>query len=206
MNLGVNLIEQCSNMVKSGGNVDFLHWRPNLLKGIDLKNAKLKPIEQDVVQIPKKFSDAEIKEAYNTYAGSPYVNAYLRNNEQLSPKSEKIVQCLTQAIQDSEPIQGTFVRGITGNRKVQVNDSTIKDLIFNNSGFTSTAPAENARYAKTFALGNNSAVVEFEITEPMKAYKANSYEVIFAPNAFTADNFDVIKISDGYYKAVPKTV
>jgi len=129
----------------------------------------------------------------------------LRNNEMLSPENQKVVNCLRQAIGTSQPIQGRFIRGLTGTRRLEINDSTIKNLIFNNKGFTSTAPIENGRYARTFALGKNSAVVEFDLTKPVKGFRANEYEVIFAPNAFTSDKFNLVKIAEKYYKVTPKS-
>lgn len=176
------------------------------MKPVKVNTAGLKLAPQlntDIVQF-SKYSSEDIKAAYNLYAGSPYINEFLRKNEVLTPKSQKLVGCLMQAIETSPPIKGTFVRGITGSKKLNVNDFTIENLIFNNSGFTSTAPMENARYAKTFALGRNSAIVEFELLEPIKAFKPNNYEVIFAPNTFTSDKFNLIKVNDGYYKVVQK--
>lgn len=170
---------------------------------LNLEGLRLASLEHDMVQI-RRYTPEEIKSAYNTYAQSPFVNYYLRNGETLSEQSQKIVGCLNQAIKESSPIKGRFLRGITGNRSINVNEDTIADLVFKNRGFTSTAPMENARYAETFALGKNSAVVEFDLKEPLKAYKPNNYEVIFAPNAFTSDKFKIIKIREQYYKVIQK--
>lgn len=171
---------------------------------LNLEGLRLAPLEHDLVQI-HRYTPEEIKSAYNTYAQSPFINFYLREGGTLSEQSQKIVGSLTQAINDSQPLKGRFLRGITGNRRLAVNEDTIRNLVFNNRGFTSTAPMENARYAETFALGSNSAVVEFDLSEKaLKAYKPNNYEVIFAPNAFTPDKFDIIKTGEKYYKVIPK--
>ena len=161
-------------------------------------------LAKDTFEKSIKYTEQEIKSAYNTYSGSPYINELLRNGEALSPENQKLVDCLYQAINTSEPIKGKFVRGITGTRNLKINDDTIKEFIFNNKGFTSTAPIENSRFAETFALGNDSAVVEFDLTKPIKGYKANNYEVLFAPNKFNDKQFKIKKIGAQKYRVTQK--
>jgi hypothetical protein len=151
-----------------------------------------------------EHSSDEIKKAYRAYAQSPYVNDYLRKGEVVSEQSNEIISCLTQGINQSEPTTGTFLRGIVGTRKKPINNNTIAEYIFNNKGFTSTT--KDKSFASSFACScsKNSAMLEFEITKPMKAYTADKWETIFAPNAFTADKFKINKISDNYYKIIQR--
>ena len=149
-----------------------------------------------------KFSDAQIKDAYKEYQNSPYINYYLRKSEPLSIKSNQVVSCLKQTINKSEPTSGKFFRGLQ-NCKDDID--TIKKLVLNNKGFTSTAPETNKRYAESFFQPKNGVLVEFDLKTPVRAFKANEYETIFDINAFTPDKYNVIKIKDGYYKVIEKT-
>lgn len=153
-----------------------------------------------------KYTQQEIKSAYNRYSKSSYINELLRNGETLTPENQKLVDCLNQAINTSEPIKGKFIRGISGTRNLKINDETIKEIIFNNKGFTSTAPIENGRFAETFALGKKSAMIEFDLRKPIKGYKASNYEVLFAPNTFNDKKFKITKIGEQKYKVTQKFV
>ncbi len=148
--------------------------------------------------------EEEIRKAYQTYAQCPYINSFLRKNEPISVNNNHLVDCLRTGINQSESVSGKFLRGINGTRQKPINDETIQDYIFNNKGFTSTAPEAEARYANTFALGSNSAVIEFDIQKPMKALQQNRYETLFDINAFTADKFGIEKIRDGFYRVFQK--
>jgi hypothetical protein len=149
------------------------------------------------------YTQEEIEKAYQSYAKSPYVNEYLRSGDVVSENGNNIINCLNQAINQSEPTTGKFLRGLMGTRKKPINDDTIADYIFKNKGFTSTTTEKS--FASSFAsAGSNSAIVEFEITKPMKAFTANRWETIFAPNAFSSEKFEIQKLGDKYYKVIQK--
>lgn len=145
----------------------------------------------------------KIKDAYREYSISPYINVYLREGAPISAKANELYLALKEGINRSEKIQGVFVRGLNPRKNHPINLDTIGDYIFNNKGFTSTAPQDKAYYANTFA-GYKGALVKFEITKPMKAYKAdNGYEVIFDTNAFTPDKFKILPdVEENVYKVV----
>ncbi len=170
--------------------------------GISLKG--LKPDNDCFSKII--HSQDEIRSAYQEYARSPYINHYLRENLPMSERGNEILSCLKQAIQESEPVTGKFYRGISGCK----DEKEVRDFIFNNAGFTSVTPEINKNYASCFAIGKNSAVVEFDIKTPTKAFNAGSYETIFDTKAFTPEKYDLVKVNDGYYrvteKAAPKAV
>ena len=155
----------------------------------------------------KQFSKEEIAKAYNKYACSPYINSYLRNGEKLSEESEALVNAIKQGIQDSPKISGTFIRCISSNRKLGPLNTPkdVEKYIFNNAGFTSTAPIEKAEYARTFLCMDKGAKVIFDIKTPIKGYRAkNGYEVIFDTNAFTPDKYQIIKTKPGVFRVVEK--
>ena len=175
----------------------------SLIRKSDLpKNSILKLDSASLVENTPTLE--EIKKAYQTYAASPFVNYYLRTGEAISNSGNRIIECLKEGINLSKGVTGKFIRGITGTRKKPLNDETIADYIFKNKGFTSTSPESESRYANTFALGKNSAVVEFDIKTPMKAFEANNYETIFDTNAFTSEKFGIEKLKDGYYRVFEK--
>jgi hypothetical protein len=171
-----------------------------LTKPQTIANISSKKLTFDIAKLKSvEHSSEEITKAYRTYAQSPYVNEYLRKGDVLNKKSNEIISCLNQAINQSEPTTGTFLRGLIGTRKKPINDTTIAEYIFGNKGFTSTST--NKSFASSFACaGSNSALVEFEITKPIKAFTASSWETIFAPKAFTSDKFKINKIGENYYK------
>ena len=148
----------------------------------------------------------EIQSAYKEYARSPYINHYLRENLPMTERGNEIYSCLKQAINDSEPVTGKFYRGLSGCK----DEKDVRKFIFNNSGFTSVTPELNKNYAGAFAIGKNSAIVEFDIKTPTKAFNAGSYETIFDTKAFTPEKYDLVKVDEGYYKIIeksaPKTV
>lgn len=163
---------------------------------LQLKGLRL---DSDTLEL-SKFSSEKISKAYNEYAQSPYVNAYLRKSVPLSNNSNEIVSCLRQAICESEPVCGRFYRGLSNCN----DEKSVRKFIFNNKGFTSVTPESNKRFAESFAIGSNGAIVEFDLKNPVKAFQPNSYEVIFNTDAFKSDKYDLIKIKDGYYKVVDK--
>ena len=57
----------------------------------------------------------------------------------MSVDANNMVSCLKQAIRESKPVDGTFVRGINVTRRKPLNDETISDYVFNNAGFASAA-------------------------------------------------------------------
>jgi hypothetical protein len=185
------------NFLKMSGAKSFLYTTKPVLK-------KSTTLKLDTVTLKSlNYSQEDIAKAYNAYAQSPFVNAYLRDGEVVSERGNKIIGCLNQAINQSEPITGKFLRGLMGTRKKPLNDDTIADYIFKNKGFTSTTTDKS--FASCFATsGSNSAIVEFDITKPIKAYTASRWETIFAPNAFTSDKFEIKKFGDKYYKVVQK--
>jgi hypothetical protein len=183
--------------LKMSGAKSFLCTAKPLLK-------KSTTLKLDTVTLKSlNYSQEDIAKSYHAYAQSPFVNAYLRDGEVVSERGNKIIGCLNQAINQSEPTTGTFLRGIVGTRQKPINDNSIADYIFKNKGFTSTTTDKS--FASSFACGgSNSALVEFEIKKPMKAYTASRWETIFAPNAFTSDKFEIQKLGDKYYKVVQK--
>jgi hypothetical protein len=185
------------NYLKMSGAQSFLRTTKPMLK--NSTSIKLDPKGVKTLS----YTQEEIEKAYQSYARSPFVNAYLRAGEVISETGNKIISCLNQAINKSKPTTGKFLRGLVGTREKPLNDSTISDYIFKNKGFTSTTTEKS--FASSFAsAGSNSAIVEFEITKPMKAFTANRWETIFAPNAFTSDKFEIQKLGDRYYKVVQK--
>nr|QGT49663.1 hypothetical protein Melaina855_0500 [uncultured Candidatus Melainabacteria bacterium] len=151
---------------------------------------------------PTQLQD-EIRAAYREYSRSAYINDYLREGKVLSQRDKQQVWALKAAINTSEPITGTFIRGLSPKRNMPINPDTIEKFIFKNAGFTSTAPLENANFANSFA-SMGGATVKFEITKPMQAYKASNYEVLFNTNAFTPDKFKIIHEGDNVYRVVQK--
>ena len=147
-----------------------------------------------------RYTDEEIAKAYRAYEKSPYVNTYMRSNTPMTEESNKIVSCLKQGIQNSEPISGKFYRGV-------MNCSTVEDaekFVFENNAFTSVAPEANKRFAETFALGRNGAVIEFDLNQPVKAFQSNNYEVLFKPNAFSREDYQITKVKDGVFKVTER--
>ncbi len=143
-----------------------------------------------------------IASAYREYSISPYVNVYLREGTPLSPKGNELLLNLKEGIKRSAGVKGVFVRGLNPKKNLPINSDTIAEYIFNNKGFTSTAPLDKAHYAGTFA-GYKGALVRFEITKPMKAFEApNGYEVIFDTNAFTPDKFKILPEGDNNFYRV----
>ncbi len=84
------------------------------------------------------------------------------------------------------------------------DEQAAKKIIFNNAGFTSVAPEINKNYAETFAVGKNSAVIEFDIKTPIKGLQENNYDVLFKPKAFTQDKYEIKKVKDGLFKVTEK--
>ena len=202
--MGFNLMNSCKILPELYNYVRYGNWH-SLLCQTSHEISKGAKLRLDIKQLEKgKFSKAEILDAYKTYAQSPYINQYLRNGEVVSENNNRLIECLKQGIRESEAVQGQFYRGITGNRKTRINDETIFDFVFNNKGFTSTAPKGNKHYAETFATGNNSATIIYDIDRPMKALQQNPYEVLFDTNAFTSDKFSLEKIKEGIYRVFPK--
>lgn len=148
-----------------------------------------------------KYTPKEITEAYREYAVSPYVNTYLREHAPLSEKSNKLVSCIKQAINESEPISGKFYRGLSNCK----DEEAVRNFILKNKGFTSVTPEINKNYAESFAIGKNCAVVEFDIKTPIKGFRGNNYEVLFDTNVFTPDKYDLVKVNDNYFKLIEKT-
>ena len=146
------------------------------------------------------YTSDEITNAYMEYAKSPYVNTYLRQGCPISEKSNKIIDCLKQGIQNSTPKAGKFYRGVTA----CPDEKTAQKLIFNNPGFTSVAPEINKKYAETFALGKNGALIEFELKTPIKGLQENNYEVLFNPKTFTPEKYEIKKVKDGLFKVREK--
>lgn len=168
---------------------------PLVLKGLKLDTAEFRTAEQ-IAQ--------DIKNAYTEYSKSPYINQLLRENAPLSEANKKLISNLKLAINRSEPLTGKFVRGITGTRKMRVTPENIEKFVFNNPGFTSTTPIENKSFASSFSYEGNGAMLTFEITKPMKAYKASNYEVLFDTQAFTPDKFKIIHEGGSNYRVVQK--
>lgn len=194
----MKIVPQLYNYLKLSG-------ASSLLKTRNLPINKNVSLTYDAARMNSlNHSGEEINKAYRTYAQSSYINDYLRSGEPLSIENNELVSALRQAINTSQPVSGTFVRGLTFSRKTPLNDENIFKYIFNNAGFTSTAPKENARFAETFALGKNSAVVEFDIKEPIKAFRASNWEVLFDINAFVPEKFGIKKIKDGLYRVFQK--
>ena len=137
-----------------------------------------------------KYKPEEISSAYREYAKSPYINYYLREGVPLSEQNNKLVSCLKQGIRESIPKTGKFYRGIQN----CPDEKTAEKLIFQNSGFTSVTPEINKNYAKSFAVGKNSAIVEFDLKKPLKGFQENNYEVIFDTKAFTSDKYKIKKV------------
>lgn len=165
------------------------------LAGLKLDTAQFRTAEQ-IAQ--------DIKKAYTEYSRSPYINQLLRDKAPLSAANKELISNLKLAINRSEPLTGKFVRGITGTRKMRVTPENIEKFVFNNPGFTSTTPIENKHFASCFSYEGNGAMLTFEIDKPMKAYKANNYEVLFDTNAFTPDKFKIIHEGGNNYRVVQK--
>ena len=145
----------------------------------------------------------EIKAAYQEYSRSPYVNNYLREGRELSPQAQQQVWALKAAINTAPPVTGKFVRGLMPTRKQALTPEVVENFIFENKGFTSTVPIENASFASCFSVGKG-ATVTFDISKPMPAYKASSYEVLFDTNAFTRDKFKIIHEGENNYRVVQR--
>lgn len=181
-------------------------FKDSLLRTNSINSAKIQPFENlklDCDRFEKlKYSKTEIENAYKAYQKSPFVNDYLRKSEPLSIESNKIVSCLKQAINQSEPLSGKFYRGI---QYCKDDKNSVEKLVFNNKGFTSVSPESNRRYAETFFQPRSGVLIEFDLKKPIKGFKANGYEVIFDTNAFTSDKYNLIKIKDRHYKVVEKT-
>lgn len=171
--------------------------KPSVLsfKGLKLDTAQYRNAEQ-IAQ--------DIKKAYTEYSRSAYINQLLRDKTPLSIANKELIANLKLAIERSEPLTGKFVRGITGSRKIPVTPENIEKFVFNNSGFTSTVPIENKSFASCFSYDGNGAILTFDITKPMKAYKASNYEVLFDTNAFTSDKFKIIHEGGSNYRVVQK--
>ena len=148
-----------------------------------------------------RYNSENISQAYRIYAQSPYVNYYLRKGEPMSEQSNKIVSCLKQGITESTPKSGKFYRGVTNCPDVK----TAEKLVFENSGFTSVAPEINRNYAETFAIGKNSAVIEFDLKTPIKGFQENNYEVLFDSKVFTPDKYEIKKIKDCLFRVTEKS-
>lgn len=147
-----------------------------------------------------KYKPEEISSAYREYAKSPYINYYLREGVPLSEQNNKLVSCLKQGIRESIPKTGKFYRGIQN----CPDDKTAEKLIFQNLGFTSVTPEINKNYAKSFAVGKNSAIVEFDLKKPLKGFQENNYEVIFDTKAFTSDKYKIKKVKDSLFRVTEK--
>lgn len=192
MNIVGKVTPQIYKYLKATGAKSLLQTRPNL---------SLKNLQPDITAFKSlKYSQDDILNAYREYERSPYVNYYLRKGLPLSERGNEIVACLKQGIQESEPISGKFYRGLTNCQ----DEKSVQNFIFNNQGFTSATPEINKNYATSFAIGSKSAVVEFDIKTPTKAFKRNNYEVIFDTNKFTPDKYEITKIEDGYYRVCEK--
>lgn len=146
-----------------------------------------------------KLDLENIINSYKEYAQSPYVNDYLRNGLSLSENAKRIIDALKLAISHNR-ISGRFVRGLSATRKNRLeNIDDVSKFIFENKGFTSAVPQANSEYANCFSLGKNGVKAIFDV-DNMPAYKASSYEVLFEPNAFTRDKFDITEIGDRLYR------
>lgn len=144
-----------------------------------------------------------IIDSYKKYAQSPYINDYLRQELPLSEASKNLVDSLKLAINNNK-ISGKFVRGLSATRKNPLrNTNDVSKFIFDNKGFTSVVPENNADYANCFALGKNGVKIIFDIKD-MQAYKASNYEVIFDTNAFTPSKFNLVQESENLYKIIQK--
>lgn len=168
---------------------------PLFVKGLKLDTTQFRSVEQ-IAQ--------DIKKAYTEYSHSAYINQLLRENAPLSRANKELIANLKLAINRSEPLTGKFVRGITGTRKMRITPENIEKFVFNNPGFTSTTPIENKSFASCFSYEGNGAMLTFEITKPMKAYKASNYEVLFDTRAFTPDKFKIIHEGGNNYRVVQK--
>lgn len=171
----------------------------NLLDTFQYSNAT-KYLDTYNIEKTKELLD-NINKSYKSYAQSPFINDYLRNNMVLSENSKLIVDSLKEAIKNGK-VSGNFARGLTPtkNNKLETIED-VSNFIFNNKGFTSVVPKAHADYANCFALGRNSVKVEFDI-KSMHGYKACPYEVLFAPEAFTPDKFSIIKTGERLYKVL----
>lgn len=194
MNFIGKVTPQIYRYLRATGTTSILQSKP--VVNLSLKNLKF----DEATFKSLKFSEEEISKAYKEYAKSPYVNSYLREGTPLSERGNEVVACLKQGIQDSEPITGKFYRGLTNCK----DEKSVHDFVFNNKGFTSATPEINKNYAETFAIGSKSAVVEFDIKTPTKAFTKNNYEVVFDTKKFTPDKYEIIKTKDGYYKVCEK--
>ena len=184
--------------LRATSKASLVQTKPINTAGVQLKNLKL-----DCDRFEKlKYSNTEIEKAYKEYQNSPYINYYLRKSEPLSIKSNQIVSCLKQGINQSEPISGKFFRGI---QDCKDDQNIVEKLVFNNKGFTSTAPEINKRYAESFYQPQNGVLIEFDLKTPTKGFKPNDYEVIFDTKAFSSDKYNLVKIKDRHYKVLEKT-
>ncbi len=187
MSIVTNVIPKMYRYLKTVGKSALVADKPVKKIGEVHSLFYIKPSQQNI-----EILDKQIKSAYREYSISPYINEYLRQGNPISPKANELWLNLKEGINRSEKIKGIFVRGLTPRKNHPINPETIGEYIFNNKGFTSTAPLDKAHYANAFA-GYKGALVSFEISKPMKAYKAdNGYEVIFDANAFTPDKFKIL--------------
>ena len=147
-----------------------------------------------------RWNTEDVNSAYQTYKGSPYANFYLREGNPLSEQKNKLISCLKQGILESSPKSGKFYRGVTN----CPDEETASKLVFNNSGFTSVTPEINKRFAESFALGKDWAVIEYDLTKPIKGYQSNNYEVLFNTNAFSPEKYQIQKVKDGLFRVSEK--
>ena len=113
--------------LRATSKASLVQTKPINTTGVQLKNLKL-----DCDKFEKlKYSNTEIEKAYKEYQNSPYINYYLRKSEPLSIKSNQIVSCLKQGINQSEPISGKFFRGI---QDCKDDQNIVEKLVFNNKG------------------------------------------------------------------------
>lgn len=195
--IDTNLVPKLYKYVKLSGKSASIATKP--VENIEVKSLHYVP------QVPKSMEkiNEEIHRAYIEYSISPYINEYLRKGIPMSQKANELYLSLKEGIRRSQGGSGVFYRGINPKSGMPINKDTISNYIFNNAGFTSVSPESQSAYASTFA-SCKGALVKFEITKPMKAYKAsNNYEVLFDTNAFTADKFKIISEGyDNFYRVV----
>lgn len=203
---GLSLYTRCTEYAKALGKSHILQTAPQKLNLEGLKVCAADTFTKTSPPI-KRFSKEEISKAYKEYARNPYINSYLRSGEALNEHSEELFKALKQGIKESHEITGTYIRCITPKRSLGPLNTPkdVEKYIFNNAGFTSTAPIEKASYARTFLCMDKGAEVIFDIKKPIKGYRAeNGYEVLFDTNAFTPDKYQIIKTNPGVFKVVEK--
>ena len=159
-------------------------------------------LQKDTFQKTEMVLD-DIASSYRSYAQSPVVNNYLREGKELPEKLKKVYDSLLEAINANKG-SGEYVRGLSPTNKNSLE--TIEDVsnfVFNNKGFTSVTPKQNAAFAETFAYGKNGTVVTYDLKD-VPCYNASSYETLFAPNFFKKDKFELIQEGPHKFRVVQK--